>query len=182
MRTHTLVALSPSSKTVESPNVPAERDIAADERQLAGELPRLMGLAYSILRDRDKAADAVQETAEQAWRSWNAIRDPGRRAAWLSTICVRQSLRRARLERRQRLVPWRPRPETTGNASVSDIDLEQALRGLSARQRAVVALHYVYGYSLDEIAGVLGCRPGTARSHLNRALNSLRDSLGGDSP
>ena len=182
MRTHTLVSLSPSSQAVDAAHsARGERDLAADERQLAAQLPRLMALAYSILRDSEEASDAVQETAEQAWRSWNAIRDPGRRASWLSTICVRQSLRRARIERRQRLIPWRPRSDTTGYEGVSDVDLERALRGLSARQRAVVALHYVYGYSLDEIAGVLGCRPGTARSHLNRALNSLRDSLGGDS-
>ena len=182
MRTHTLVTLSPSTKALEATlNAPAEHDVAADERELAAELPRLMSLAYSILRDREEAAEAIQETAEQAWRSWHAIRDPGRRAAWLSTICVRQSLRRARTEPRQRLVPWRPRPETTGDAGVSDVDLERALHRLSARQRAVVGLHYVYGYPLDEIAAVLGCRPGTARSHLNRALKSLRDSLGGDS-
>lgn len=182
MRAHTLVTLSPSSKALEPASSAAgERDIAADERQLAAELPRLMALAYSILRDREEASEAVQETAEQAWRAWDAIRDPCRRASWLSTICVRQSLRRARIERRQRLIPWRQRGETTGDAAASDVDLERALRDLSARQRAVVGLHYVYGYSLDEIAKVLGCRPGTARSHLNRALNSLRESLGGDS-
>ena len=150
---------------------------AADYEELEAELPRLMALAYSILRDREQASDAVQDTAEQAWRSWSALRRPDRRAAWLSTICVRQALRRARAERRLRLVPWRQGPEASSEMHAGDIDLERALRILSVRQRAVVALHYIYGYSLDEVAAVLGCRPGTARSHLNRALATLREHM-----
>ena len=150
---------------------------APNYEELQAELPRLMALAYSILRDREQASDAVQDTAEQAWRTWTALRRQDRRAAWLSTICVRQALRRARVERRQRLVRWRQPSGAGGDMRTTDVDLERALRRLSVRQRAVIGLHYVYGYSLDEVAAVLGCRPGTARSHLNRALVSLRGHM-----
>ena len=149
----------------------------AEREELAAELPRLMALAYSVLRDRELASDAVQDTAEQALRSWQALREPSRRAAWLSTICVRQALRRARAERRQRLIRLRQPLEARGSLHVTDIDLERALRRLSVRQRAVVGLHYVYGYSLDDVAAAMGCRPGTARSHLNRALTALREHM-----
>jgi DNA-directed RNA polymerase specialized sigma24 family protein len=44
----------------------------------------------------------------------------------------------------------------------------------------VITLHYHFGYSLDECASLMGCRPGTARSHLGRALAMLRRKLGGD--
>jgi RNA polymerase sigma-70 factor (ECF subfamily) len=141
-----------------------------------------MALAYSILHDREQASDAVQDTAEQACRSWGTLRQRDRRTAWLSTICVRQAMRRARTERRQLLLPWRQRPEQSRDVDVTDVDLERALRQLSVRQRAVVGLHHVYGYSLDEAAAILGCRPGTARSHLSRALGTLRAMLEGDSP
>lgn len=150
---------------------------AAEREELEAELPRLMALAYSILRDREQASDAVQDTAEQAWRSWATLRQPDRRAAWLSTICFRQALRRARAERRQRLIPGHHRADIERGVEGHDVDLERALRQLSLRQRAVVGLHYVYGYSLDEVAAILGCRPGTARSHLNRALGRLRELL-----
>ncbi|MDQ6846828.1 MAG: hypothetical protein M3019_04495 [Candidatus Dormibacteraeota bacterium] len=49
-----------------------------------------------------------------------------------------------------------------------------AFRRLSTPQRAVFALHVQYGYTLDECARVMGCRPGTARSHLGRAVAKLR--------
>jgi len=55
-----------------------------------------------------------------------------------------------------------------------------AFRSLSTKQRAVVVLHYHHGYSLDECASLLGCRPGTARSHLARALTTMRKELAYD--
>jgi RNA polymerase sigma factor (sigma-70 family) len=58
-----------------------------------------------------------------------------------------------------------------------DLDLERAFARLSLRQRAVLALHYHYGYPLDECAGLMRCRPGTVRSHLARALARLRKEL-----
>lgn len=58
-----------------------------------------------------------------------------------------------------------------------DMDLDRAYRRLTHQQRAVVALHYEYGYSLDECAALIGCQPGTARSHLARALASLRKEI-----
>ena len=167
---------APEARDASMPPGTASTD--AQQAELEAELPRLMGLAYSILRDRDQAADALQDTAEQAWRCWGALRQPERRRAWLATICVRQAVRRARLERRQRLIAWHQGTHASRrDPDVTDVDLERALHHLSVRQRAVVGLHYLYGYSLDEVAAVLGCRPGTARSHLGRALTTLRELL-----
>ncbi len=58
-----------------------------------------------------------------------------------------------------------------------DLDLDRCYRRLSRQQRAVVTLHYQYGYTIDECATLIGCQPGTARSHLARALASLRKEL-----
>jgi len=58
-----------------------------------------------------------------------------------------------------------------------DLDLDRGYRRLTRQQRAVVTLHYEYGYTLDECAALIGCQPGTARSHLARALASLRKEL-----
>lgn len=142
------------------------------------ELPRLLALAYSVLHERDAAYDVVQDTVERALRSWPSIRDQGRSSAWLSSVCVREALRSLRAQRLRRLVPWMAGAGQATPVSSGDLDLERALQTrLSPRQRAVVALHYVYGYTLDESAVALGCRPGTVRSHLNRALRNLREEL-----
>ena len=55
-----------------------------------------------------------------------------------------------------------------------DVEWDRAFGTLSSRQRTVIVLHYLYGYTLDESAQLMRCRPGTARQHLARALSRLR--------
>ena len=135
---------------------------------------RLYAIAYSILGDANEAEDVLQDTMVQAWRAWDTLVDPTRRGAWLTTICVRTALRtrrRLRLRSPQAgLGDDLPAPGTP----LSQLDIVEACRLLSPRQRAVVVLHYVHGYSLDECAPILGCRAGTVRPHLRRALRKLR--------
>src|SRR5438445_13371104 len=76
------------------------RDAAGFEAAVLAESGRLFAVAYSSLRDHQEAEDAVQETMELAWRSWDALRDPSKRSAWLRQICVRRAIRT-----RRRLLP-----------------------------------------------------------------------------
>jgi RNA polymerase sigma-70 factor (ECF subfamily) len=150
-------------------------DLAEFERAVRANTRTLFGLALSILNDQQEAEDAVQDTMEIAWRRWHSGRDEEHRGAWLKRICLHRCLRVKRrlfavehLSEQQR--DLRPSP-------TSDPDMDRAFRRLSRHQRAVVQLHYGDGYSLDECARLMGCRPGTARSHLARSLTTLRQEL-----
>ncbi|MGH7687539.1 MAG: RNA polymerase sigma factor [Candidatus Dormibacteria bacterium] len=105
--------------------------------------------------------------------------DSGRREAWLTRICVRQSLRNALRLRTRRAREVGISDDATGSLDGGDeaIRWHEAFQRLSRRQRAVVVLHYHYGYTLDECAELMGCRPGSARQHLARALRRLREKL-----
>ncbi|MDQ6713844.1 MAG: RNA polymerase sigma factor [Candidatus Dormibacteraeota bacterium] len=152
------------------------RDAAGFDAAVRAESGRLFAVAYSILRDAQEAEDTVQETMELAWRSWDALRDPSKRSAWLRQICVRHAIRS-----RRRLLPrlWlADSGDVHGQPPEDpDLDLDRGYRRLTRPQRAVVTLHYEYGYTLDECAALIGCQPGTARSHLARALARLRKEL-----
>lgn len=52
--------------------------------------------------------------------------------------------------------------------------LEQALDGLPVRQRTALVLRYVDDLDHAGIAATMGCSVGTARSHVSRALSTLR--------
>ena len=150
---------------------------------------RLYGLAYSILGDPAEAEDAVQESLVLAWKSWDRLRDEAARTAWLTRICVNHCLRRRGLLSR---LPWPSGgrdevvPQTheaarwAAEAAAKDsraAHITEAFDRLSVRQRTVLTLHYHHGYSLDECAALMRCRPGTVRSHLARGLASLREEL-----
>jgi RNA polymerase sigma-70 factor, ECF subfamily len=146
------------------------------------ERPRLYALALTVTRDPSEAEDAVQETMLSAWRSWAHVRDPEHAGPWLTRICVNHCLgRRRRLTRRLWAAESR---ETTPPPPIQFedqlLDFDRAFARLSARQRAVFALHVHHGYTVDECARLIGCRPGTARSHLGRAVAALRKEMSND--
>jgi RNA polymerase sigma-70 factor (ECF subfamily) len=142
------------------------------------ETPRLLQIAFAILRDPQGAEDAVQDTLLMAWKSWSQLRDPARRRAWLTRICVRRCLRlRSSLALRRRVEATAASLDGAPAQDDGDLDWDAAFLSLSPAQRAVVTLHYHHDLTLDDCAGVMGCRPGTARRHLARALEKLRKEV-----
>jgi len=151
----------------------------AFEQSVAPETGRLYGLALAILDDRSEAEDAVQETMLSAWRAWPSLRKPIAQPAWLTRICIHQCLRQ-----RRRLRRWPPPFGEEGSVAFVAVEREglrdsllsmgRALRTLSPPQRAMVVLHLSDGFTIVECARLMGCRPGTARSHLGRAVSKLR--------
>jgi RNA polymerase sigma factor (sigma-70 family) len=140
--------------------------------------PRLLAIAAIIVGNSADAEDVVQEAMIAAWRAWSHLRDPARRDAWLTRICVRESVNYGK-KLRMRWLHEAVIDDRLASASQtrSETSWDAAFAGLSRQQRAVVVLHYSYGYTLDECSRFMGCRPGSARQHLARALNHLRETL-----
>ncbi len=157
---------------------PAEEETERPEAAayLQGELRRLTVIAAGILNDRRDVDDAIQETLFAAWQSWDAVRDEGRRRAWLTTICVRRCLRVRMFRSRQAVSPLADSVPAVVEAA-SDTDWDKAFSTLTSRQRAVVVLHYHHGYTLDECADLMGRHPGTVRRHLSSTQRGVGRSL-----
>lgn len=66
---------------------------------------------------------------------------------------------------------------------IERLDLQRALLRLTKRQPDAVVLRYIADLSEADVAALLGCSPGTVKSHLNRGTSRLRlilnDSQGG---
>ncbi len=149
------------------------------QEAIAPEVNRLFRLALAIVDDSGEAEEAVQETLLIAWRRWSSLLTYENQPAWLTRVCVRECVRRRRLLTRRALHSSRG-TEISVQPSYLDarlMDLHRAYNTLSPPQRAMVALHLHDGYTVVECAAILGCRPGTARSHLGRAVAKLRKEL-----
>jgi RNA polymerase sigma-70 factor (ECF subfamily) len=145
---------------------------------------RLDGAARLILRDRELARDAVQNTLVRAWRDLPGLRDPDRFDAWLHRLLVNACLDEARRTRRRPIevdVLTIDDPTIDETHRLDDRDLvDRALSRLDPAHRALVVLHYFLGYPLPEAAGLLGLSLSAAKSRLHRAMTALRRGLTAD--
>ena len=152
--------------------------------RMAGD--RLMAIAFRILRDVDRAEDAVQQAIVTAWRDLPALRDPDRFGGWLYRILVNSCYVEARKTRRwdanvRLLAPDMASPSPDALLSVVDRDeLERAFRRLPLEQRAAFVLHHYSGMPIAEIAEALDVPVGTVKSRIHYASANLRAAIEAD--
>ncbi len=163
----------------------AQRGDAEAFRELVFEAGgRLHAIAYRILRDPDRAQDALQQALIQMWDGLPGLRDPDRFDAWSYRLVVHASYREARSERGWRLRVREISNDPPGRDHVADVidrdEVEQSFRRLSPEHRAVLVLHFVIGLPLREVASVLGIPMGTASSRLHYATQSFRAAFEAD--
>ena len=132
---------------------------------------RLYRAALAILGDPHEAEDAVQDAFVRYLEK--APADLENSSAWLMRVLVNGCKSRLRLA-------WRrvgPLPEMLPTPGPEERQELEELFALPPEDRVAIHLHYYEGYSTDEIAQILGCRPGTVRSRLSRARDRLRKLL-----
>jgi RNA polymerase sigma-70 factor, ECF subfamily len=143
--------------------------------------------AYSLLGDRELAADAVQRAFVQAWQAAPTF-DPTRQLKpWLYAITRRAAVDVYRRERRiANQVSLDDSRDFDTTLSTEDPDLDQAWQAWQVREaldklhpdeRAVLQLAYYDGYSQSEIAKLLHVALGTVKSRTARAQRRLTELL-----
>ena len=143
---------------------------------------RCYAISYRILRDVDRAKDAVQQAYLLAWRELPRLRDAERYQVWLYRLLVNACYEEARRHRRWtthvRILPMEGPSAPDQMASVEERDaLERAFRRLSPEHRAVFVMHHHAGLPLAAIAEVVGVPLGTVKSRLHNSIRNLRAAL-----
>jgi RNA polymerase sigma-70 factor, ECF subfamily len=143
---------------------------------------RCYAIAYRILRDVERAKDAVQQAFLIAWRELPRLRDTERYEAWLYRLLVNACYQEARRHKRWtthvRALPMDDLSAPDPLASIDEREaLERAFRGLSPEHRAVFVMHHHAGLPLASIAEIVGIPLGTVKSRLHTSIRNLRTAL-----
>jgi RNA polymerase sigma-70 factor, ECF subfamily len=151
---------------------------------------RVFRLTLHILRDREAALDAVQETFIRAHRGLERYSGQGSFGGWLTRIAANLAV--DGLRRRQRdevvaigddgrlvadVVAVEPGPQEAAEAAHLRGALERGLARLSAMQRIVLVMKEIEGQSCEEIATALRCSVGTVMSRLHYARAKMQRHL-----
>ncbi len=155
---------------------------------------KMIQLAWRMIDNRADAEEIVQEAFLRLFRSLDSFRGDSRVNTWLyrtvSRLCI-DYLRRERIKRKLFFLNKRDDDfdpiEHSASAEIPQDDMiiareelshvAEAIKMLSARQRAVLTLRHQEQLPLKEIAGILGLSEGSVKVHLHRAVQALRLSL-----
>jgi RNA polymerase sigma-70 factor, ECF subfamily len=143
---------------------------------------RLFAIAYRILRDVDRAEDALQDALVIAWRDLPGLRDPDRFDAWmhrlLTNVCIAEAGRERKRISNLYVLPIDDPAAPDELLGVADRDqLDRGFRRLTPDERAILVLRHYVGYEPTEIAELLALPAGTVRSRLHHAHRAMRAAL-----
>jgi len=154
-------------------SLPVKADAVRLERVYEEEGARLWRAVYFYAADREVASDAVAEAFAQALRRGNDLHSP-ERWVWRTAFRIAAGeLKRRRKEGGSMTDAGYDVPDETAELLV-------ALPRLSPKQRAAIILHHHAGYSLKEVADIIGSTPAAVGVHLHRGRKRLRELLGDD--
>jgi RNA polymerase sigma-70 factor (ECF subfamily) len=174
----------------------AGRDREAVRHVVTANNQRLFRAAWSILRDRSEAEEAVQAAYVSAFTSIDGFEGRSSLATWLTRIVVNEALGRLRAERRRRarlesdgvrvLDTYRDKLTAGSQAAPPDaavareqlrLLIEKAVADLPDMFRTVFVLREIEGLSVEETGEALGIAPATVKTRLFRARKRLQDAL-----
>ena len=154
--------------------------------------PRIFRFLLASLRDRESAENLTQECFIRAYRARDQFRGAASISTWLLQIAVNlardhESSGRLKFWRRALGIDLRDVMDLVPDRQMSPesmLSVKQQVEGvwrvaakLSERQRTVLLLRFVEDMELLEIAEVTGMKLGTVKTHLFRALETVRKAL-----
>ncbi|MCL1595334.1 MAG: sigma-70 family RNA polymerase sigma factor [Actinomycetia bacterium] len=174
----------------------ADLDIALIDRYLSGDIDafnelmaahedRVFAVCLRMLRNREAALDATQDTFLTVFRKADRFKAQAAFSTWLYRVAVNTCYDHLRRQKRKQADSLpdshdAPDPSTDDLLRAVDVrsDIEEALLALSPDFRAAVVLVDLQGMSLEQASDTLEVPTGTIKSRLFRARKQLSQSLG----
>jgi RNA polymerase sigma-70 factor (ECF subfamily) len=158
---------------------------------------RMFRAAWSILKHRADAEDAVQTAYLRAFAAIDGFEGRSSLSTWLTRIVINEALGRKRAANRRRaqldgssvtvLDDYREklmRGSTSGTSPETEVArievrrlLEDAISALPAGFRLVFVLREIEGMTVEATAEALGLKPATVKTRFLRARRRLQDAL-----
>ena len=177
-----------------SPDRDRDRDLmaraATDDRAAFTELmdrheDMVFAVAMRMMRDREAALDATQETFLTVLRKADRFSGESAVTTWLYRVATNTCLDMLRKQKRRRFEPLpehHEEPDRSANEPFEAVevrpDIEKALADLPEEFRAAIILSDIQGLSIAEIGQILDVPPGTVKSRVFRGRRLLAEKLG----
>jgi RNA polymerase sigma-70 factor (ECF subfamily) len=146
----------------------------------------LYAYVFELVHHEQTALDIVQESFIAAARHIQSLRQDEKFGSWLFNIAHQKCIQQWRRQRPAELSvdpldedfpDFEPGPEELLIRKEQEEAFMRALGQLAVPHRAVLLLHFVEDYPLEEIAHITGAQLGTVKSRLHYARKALKKLL-----
>ena len=134
-------------------------------------------LAYSYLKNRADAEDVMQESLLKLYTESKDFESADHEKHWLIRVAANECRKLLRSPWRRRTGPLDEMEEAAAFDQPAQTELFRQVMALPPKYRAAVYLHYYEGYSVKEIAELLGAKASTVQTWLMRARGQLKNKL-----
>lgn len=160
-------------------------DIGAFDELMRAHEDRVFSVCLRMMRDREKALDAVQETFLTVFRKADRFKAEAAFSTWLYRVAVNTCYDQLRRSKRREADPLPDHTDPVDAASLDEFeaveirpDLDRALENLPVDFRAAVVLVDLEGLALETAAELLGVPIGTVKSRVFRGRRLMAQQLG----
>ncbi|MFA0746535.1 sigma-70 family RNA polymerase sigma factor [Fervidibacter sp.] len=153
-------------------------DEAAGEQFVIEHYEAIFRFLRNLTGNKEDAEDLTQQTFLRAWEALPSFRGDSSLSTWLHSIAYREYTHW--LRSRREFVPLDEivdMPDEQANQNLEAVLLRWAIYRLDPEHREVFVLYYVQGFSVNEIAKIIGVPAGTVKSRLFFARQKLRELL-----
>ena len=136
----------------------------------------LYKICFLILKNEHDTRDVLQETFLTYYTKNRGFESEEHKKAWLIKVSQNKCKEFLRFHKRHAALPLEEMEETliiTDGLRGSERELLSLVWDLDYKLKSVVILHYIEGYSVNEIASILNMSPAAVKKRLQRAREKL---------
>ncbi len=144
--------------------------------RMAGAEKTLYHIACGMLSSEHDRQDALLETAALCWQHRYRLKNEDYFTTWSARILI--NVCRSMYRRTRRLQPMpEEMPDIPAPDRMAEVELRLSIEKLPPKYRVVIVMHYLEGFSLQEMAEVLRIPVGTVKYRMHQARKALRVEL-----
>ena len=137
----------------------------------------LYRIAWSYMGNNADAEDAVQDALIKAWERRESLRDLKLFRPWMARILTNQCKDLLRKRKKWNFYPLEDAAAQEVEPPEPDAPVLEAMRKLKPELSLIITLHYVDGYSIQDVASSLGIPESTVKTRMRSARKQLSKTL-----
>ena len=137
----------------------------------------LYRIAWSYMGNNQDVEDAVQDALIKAWEKRDTLRDLKQFRPWMARILTNRCRDMLRRRRKFSFIPLEDAAAQEAEPPEEIAPVVEAMEKLNPELRTLVTLHYVDGYSIQDLADNLGIPESTVKTRMRSARKQLGRTL-----